>query len=75
MGRKLTSIEVLEMVFWTPFATARRLRPWSWSWLRRTRGRVEFGGLGLEPMQEEEEAVLDLPWSSASGGSLYTALL
>lgn len=76
VGRKLTSMEVFEMVFWTPLATARRLRPWSWSWLRRTRGRDEEGGLGLEdPMQEEEAAELGLGWSSGSGGSPYTALL
>lgn len=27
VGRKFTSIEVFESVFWTPFAIARRLRP------------------------------------------------
>ena len=40
VGRKLTSMEVLESVLWTPFATARLLRPVSGA------GRGEEGGYG-----------------------------
>lgn len=42
VGRKLTSMEVFERVFCTPFATARLLRPFSW-------GVLAWGG------EEEEE--------------------
>lgn len=65
MGRKLASMEVLDKVFWTPFATARRFLPCMWSGFSRTRGRE---------CEEEEGGFGDLA-DSSSCGSPYTALL